>query len=154
MTATGYEGYWRDEKAPNETVICELSYRTRRPLITVCSLGYNVAEGDINIFWASDFLHRFFHMPAFGQRLIDHYADGYEEVIELAESNSTHPTHDSEALQYFALDAYAYDIAVPGVGCPGPQYDHDHAQASSTSPTSTASQPSSTESEVPEVREH
>lgn len=151
LTETGWAGHWREEKAPDETVICELSYQTRRPLITMCALGYNVAESETYVFWASDLLHRLFHMPAFSQHRIGHYADGYADVIELAESNTTHPTHDSETLQYFALEAYAYDIVVPGVGCPGPQHDHHHARTSSTPPTSTAAQPSSTASEVPKV---
>lgn len=114
----------------------------------MCALGYNVAEYDLDVFWASDLLHRLFHMPAFSQHRISHYAEGYENVIESAEGNTMHPLHNSESLQYFALEAYAYDIAVPGVGCPGPQHDHDHA------PTSTAAQPPSTTSAAPEVSTH
>jgi hypothetical protein len=37
---------------------------------------------------------------------------------------------DSETLQYFALEAYAYDISVPGVGCPGVQHEHDDGRSS------------------------
>jgi len=64
-------------------------------------------------------------MPPIGQNWVDHFADGYDEVIELAASNKSVSTRDSETLQYFALEAYAFDIVVPGVGCPG-EHDHEH----------------------------
>jgi hypothetical protein len=60
-------------------------------------------------------MHRLYHVPAVGQAYVDHFADGYDEVIALAKSNGTESTHDSEALQYFALEAYAFDIAVSDV---------------------------------------
>jgi hypothetical protein len=40
-------------------------------------------------------------------------------VIELAHTRSEHSVRNSDTLQYFALEAYAYDIAVPGEGCTG-----------------------------------
>ncbi|KAL8716907.1 MAG: hypothetical protein Q9181_008381 [Wetmoreana brouardii] len=58
-------------------------------------------------------------MPAFGEGYIKHFAEDYAGTLELAKANATFVTHDSDALQYFALDVYSYDIAVPGVGCPG-----------------------------------
>ncbi|CEL05170.1 Putative Antigen 1 [Aspergillus calidoustus] len=115
----GWGGHWRGENATDETVICELSYQTRRSLSTMCALGYTVSESETNTFWAGDLLHRLYHMPAIGQGLVEHYADGYEGVLELAEGNRTEAVHDSETLQYFALEVYAYDIVVPGVGCVG-----------------------------------
>ena len=65
-------------------------------------------------------IHRFFHLPSIGYGYIEHYLDGYEEIIEEAASGHPNTTHDSDVLQYFALDAWAYDIAVPHQGCPGP----------------------------------
>ncbi|KAL3491884.1 antigen 1 [Aspergillus germanicus] len=115
----GWAGHWRGENATDETVICELSYQTRRSLSTMCGLGYTVSESETNTFWAGDLLHRLYHMPAIGQGLVEHYADGYEGVLELAEGNKTESVHDSETLQYFALEVYAYDVVVPGVGCVG-----------------------------------
>ncbi|OCT48355.1 Major allergen Asp f 2 [Cladophialophora carrionii] len=117
----GYGGHWRGENATDETVICPLSYETRRSLTQMCALGYNVAESETNTFWASDLMHRLYHLPAFGEDHIGHYSEDYQGVLELAEHNSTFSTRDSDALQYFALEVYAYDIAVPGVGCPGPE---------------------------------
>ncbi|KAF9890838.1 hypothetical protein FE257_005409 [Aspergillus nanangensis] len=115
----GWAGHWRGENATSETVICEMSYHTRRYLTTMCAMGYTVAGSDIATFWAADLLHRLYHVPAIGQLHVDHFADSFEEVIDLAKSNKTESTRDSETLQLFALEAYAYDISVPGVGCAG-----------------------------------
>ncbi|KAJ5118076.1 hypothetical protein N7448_004277 [Penicillium atrosanguineum] len=152
----GYAGHWRGKNATDETVICDLSYETRRSLSTMCALGYTVSGSETNTFWASDLLHRLYHVPAVGQDWIGHFADGYEEVVDLATTNATLSTHDSETLQYFALEAYAYDIAVPGTGCPGNQQKHHgsdlaepDASANQTSSTSTASELSSTTSDAP-----
>jgi hypothetical protein len=123
----------------------------------MCGLGYTVSESETNTFWAGDLLHRLFHVPAVGQNWVDHFADGYEEVVQLAKENATLSTHDSEALQYFALEVYAYDIAVPGVGCPGVQHEHeDHpdettSEAATNQPTPSATDKPSTTSDVPEV---
>ncbi|KAJ5550810.1 hypothetical protein N7535_001250 [Penicillium sp. DV-2018c] len=154
----GWAGHWRGENATDETVICDLSYETRRSLSTMCGLGYTVSESETNTFWAADLLHRLYHVPAIGQNWIDHFADGYEEVIDLATENATLSTHDSETLQYFALEVYAYDIAVPGTGCSGVQNEHAHDHADHTTsdaattqstPTATATDAPSTTSDVP-----
>lgn len=109
----------------------------------MCFQGYTVAGSETNTFWASDLMHRLYHVPAVGQGWVDHFADGYDEVIALAKSNGTESTHDSEALQYFALEAYAFDIAAPGVGCAGeshgPDQGHDTGSASAPASTSTSS---------------
>jgi hypothetical protein len=126
----------------------------------MCGLGYTVSESETNTFWAADLLHRLYHIPAFGQNYIDHFADGYEEVIDLAKKNATLSTHDSETLQYFALEVYAHDIAVPGIGCPGVQHKHEESHAEETTSEAATSQPTptatkadapSTTAEVPAV---
>lgn len=135
-------------------MICDLSYETRRSLSQMCALGYNVAESPRNTFWASDLMHRLYHIPSIGAGHIEHYADDYEEVIELAAGNDTHSTHDSNALQYFALEVYAYDIAVPGVGCVEPAQAGGSSSASSSPtavPTTTTTDATPTQSEVPSV---
>ena len=58
-------------------------------------------------------------MPAFGEGYVEHFTEDYAGALEQAKTNATYATHDSDVLQYFALEVYAYDIAVPGVGCPG-----------------------------------
>ncbi|OJJ40798.1 hypothetical protein ASPWEDRAFT_166859 [Aspergillus wentii DTO 134E9] len=144
----GWGGHWRGENGTDETVICDLSFETRRSLTTMCAFGYNVAEFETKVFWSSDLLHRLYHMPAFGQNTIDHYADGHAEVIEMAAGNKTYSTRDSETLQYFALEAYAYDISLPGEGCPGPQEEHGNESPTGTSDADATPSPSS--SETPE----
>lgn len=160
LNQIGWAGHWRGENGTDETVICDLSYQTRRSLSTMCGLGYTVSESETNTFWAADLLHRLYHVSAIGQNWIDHFADGYEEVIDQAKENATLSTRDSETLQYFALEVYAYDIAVPGIGCPGDQHKHDETHAEETTseaatsqptPTATNTEAPSTTSEVPAV---
>ncbi|PLB54774.1 zincin [Aspergillus steynii IBT 23096] len=121
-----WAGHWRGSNATSETVICDLSYTTRRSLTTLCSQGYTVSSSKPNTFWAADLLHRLYHLPAIGQGLIEHYADDYEEVVELAKGdNSTLATKDSNTLQYFALEVFAYDVVVQGEGCSGDDGEED-----------------------------
>ncbi|KAL4923876.1 major allergen Asp F2 [Aspergillus undulatus] len=124
-----WAGHWRGENATDETVICPLSYTSRRSLSTICSQGYTVSGSETNTFWAADLLHRLYHMPAIGQGFVEHYADGYDGVLEFANGNRTEATHDSETLQYFALEVYAYDVAVPGVGCVGEEEDEESEES-------------------------
>lgn len=80
-----------------------------------------------NTFWAADLLHRLYHLPAIGQGLIEHYADDYEGVVALSKGNqSSLATRDSNTLQYFALEVYAYDVVVKGVGCSGEEGQDGH----------------------------
>jgi len=85
----------------------------------MCGLGYTVANGPTNFYWASDLLHRLFHVPNVGEGAVEHYAGEYDTVIELAKTHPDEAVRNSDTLQYFALEAYAYDIAVPGEGCAG-----------------------------------
>ena len=102
----------------------------------MCGQGYTVAEGATNTFWASDLMHRLYHVPAVGYGFIEHYVETYDDVIEFAENGTTTNTRDSDVLQYFALDAYAYDIAVPGVGCNNATSISEASSTSSGTPTS------------------
>lgn len=119
----------------------------------LCALGYTVAGSETNTYFGSDLLHRLYHMPAFGEDHVEHFAEGYAGALELAETNSSYATHDSDILQYFALDVYAYDIAVPGVGCAGtvdetaPSMETPTSSASTTS--TSAQSPSSSVTEPP-----
>ncbi|KAK2604596.1 hypothetical protein N8I77_007509 [Diaporthe amygdali] len=134
-----WAGHWRGDNATEETVICPTSFFERRPLSTLCARGYNVREHSRLLYWASDLLHRLYHVPAFGQEYIDHYSEGYEGIIESAANNSPNSTHDSDGLQYFALDVYAYDIILPGEGCPGPSGPPSTETSSSQTASSTDS---------------
>ncbi|KAK4246571.1 putative peptidase domain-containing protein [Corynascus novoguineensis] len=118
-TQDGWAGHWRGENATQETVICPLSYSSRRWLDSICGLGHTVAGSPLNTFWATDLLHRVLHVPRISEDAVGHYADGYEDVLELAAADPARAAVDSNTLQYFALDVYAYDVAAPGVGCTG-----------------------------------
>ncbi|KAF7869751.1 hypothetical protein EAF04_004535 [Stromatinia cepivora] len=119
-TQDAWAGHWRGANATAETVICPLSYQTRLPLTALCARGFNVATGRPANFWGPDLLHRLYHVPLIGEDIVDHHADGYKGVQELAAgTNYTLAGHNSATLTYFATEAYAYDIAVPGEGCVG-----------------------------------
>ncbi|RMZ82563.1 hypothetical protein DV738_g1470, partial [Chaetothyriales sp. CBS 135597] len=145
-------GHWRGENGSSETVICDLSYQTRKTLDYMCMLGYTVSGAPANTFWASDLLHRLFHLPSMGWEYVEHYADDYAEVIDLAANEtSSESTHDSDTLQFFALEVYAHEIAVPGIGCAGTtQPEASDAVATSQTSSEAASSTSATaESSTP-----
>lgn len=161
-------GHWRGSNATNETVICDLSYSTRRPLEQLCGFGYTVAGSESNTYWASDLIHRLYHLPAYSEGHIEHFTEDYAGALEQSKTNATYATHDSDVLQYFALEVYAYDIAVPGVGCPGTVTEatssteatpastmastmaHTHS-AETPTPTTTTSDAASSVVEIPAV---
>lgn len=119
LTHLEWAGHWRGSNATSETVICPLSFEIRRSLASVCGLGYTVAASKLNTFWATDLMHRILHVPVVSESIVDHYAEDYAEVLELAKTDPSKSPIDSDTLQYFAIDVYAYDIAAPGEGCTG-----------------------------------
>lgn len=138
-------GHWRGDNATLETVICPLSYETRKSLDAMCGFGYDVANGATNFYWASDLLHRLLHVPKVGEGVVEHYAGEYDECIELAQTHPEEAVRNSDTLQYFALEVYAYDIALPGTGCAG-----TWTATSSEVPSATL-MPSATETETPSI---
>ncbi|KAF1810518.1 hypothetical protein P152DRAFT_491586, partial [Eremomyces bilateralis CBS 781.70] len=112
-------GHWRGANATQESVICPLSCLNRLPLETVCGRGYTVAASPLNTYFAVDLLHRLFHAPQINEDTISRYSENYTDARVLARSGPTKSARDSEALQLFAIDIYAYDVAVPGAGCSG-----------------------------------
>jgi len=112
----------------------------------MCGFGWDVANGATNFYWASDLLHRLLHIPKVGEGVVEHYAGEYDEVLELAKTHSHEAVRNSDTLQYFALEAYAFDVALPGEGCAGKWT----AVSSSEVPVATET-PSSSVSEVPSV---
>lgn len=156
----GWAGHWRGSNATSETVICDLSYEIRRPLSGMCMFGYDVANGATNYYWASDLLHRLLHVPRVGEGIVEHYGHGeakYPGVIEMATENTTYAVRNSDTLQYFALEVYAHDIAVPGEGCPGeyrtPSPTSTPAAATSTAAAATSAAPATTTTEATEACE-
>lgn len=130
----GYAGYWRGVNNSDETNICELSYSSRLWLSQLCSQNFTVAGSKNSLIFAADLLHRLWHTDKLGQGVIGHYADTYEECLELAKTNESEAVRNSATLRLFALDVYAYDISIPGEGCTGPLKD----TSSSSSATLTA----------------
>lgn len=126
----------------------------------MCGLGWDVANGKTNFYWASDLLHRLLHIPKVGEGIVEHYAEDYASVIELAQTESNLSVRDSDTLQYFALEAYAYDVALPGEGCAGKvkatSSEAASAVASATeTPSPTVSeQPSATSDAAAECHTH
>ncbi|PNS16695.1 Multifunctional tryptophan biosynthesis protein [Sphaceloma murrayae] len=116
---SGWGGYYRGENATMETNICPLSFLARRPLEGMCGYGYDVANGALNVYWASDLIHRMLHLPNIVEGVVDHYADDYVNVTALARTRPEETTRNSETLQLFALEVYAFDVAYPGEGCAG-----------------------------------
>lgn len=110
------------------------------PLEGMCGYGYTVASGKLNVFFAADLIHRLYHLPKIGETIVEHYADTYAECLELAKSNPTEAVRNTHSLQYFALDVYAYDIALPGEGCTG----KDTESSSSSSSAAASSTPAPT----------
>lgn len=78
-------------------------------------------------------MHRLFHVPTISEGIVDHYSHGYAGILELAKKDPEKSGIDTDALQYFAIDVWAYDIAAPGVGCTG------KPPAESASPSGTTS---------------
>jgi hypothetical protein len=142
-TLTEWAGHWRGSNASDETVICELSYTSRWNLAGLCGYGYTVAGGPLASFFASDLIHRLFHTDQIGEGTVFHYADTYQECLDLARENPDEAVRNAHSLQYFALDVYAYDIAVPGQGCTGEPVEEeaetvDVSSSASASATSSA----------------
>lgn len=130
-----------------ETVICPRSFEIRRPLSSVCGLGYTVAVSALNTYWATDLMHRALHVPAISEDQVHHYTETFADVLELAKTEPEKAALDSDVLQYFAIDVWAYDIAAPGIGCSGEvaeEEEEEEAEAPATTTTTSASTPSET----------
>ncbi|PWN49293.1 zincin [Violaceomyces palustris] len=136
-----WNGHWRGNNATSETVICDLSYETRRPLEQLCAFGYQLGSDNPSQYFGADLMHRAFHVPNFVHDQIHHYADSYADCIELAKTNSSAAVSNQHTLQYFALDVYSRKTVKWGcVGEIKEEEDdgHAHAHAAPTSSTESA----------------
>ncbi|KAK6072725.1 restculine oxidase [Seiridium cupressi] len=63
-----------------------LAKRASLWMVYVCGYGYTVTNSALSFYFASDLIHRFFHMPSVGGGggVVEHYADDYNERLELA----------------------------------------------------------------------
>ncbi|KAF2197100.1 zincin [Delitschia confertaspora ATCC 74209] len=138
VTQEGWAGHWRGSNATQETVICPLSFETRRPLEAMCAFGYNVADSPTNFYFASDLLHRVFHIPQISLGTVEHFTENYAKVLELAKKDSSLSVRDSDALTYFALEVFSY-VVFPGEGCPGMSVHSTTAANASVTASQTSS---------------
>jgi len=67
----------------------------------------------------TDLMHRLLHVPSVTHLEVEHFANGYIGAVDLAKSAPNEAVRNSDSLQFFALEAYAWNIAAPGVGCVG-----------------------------------
>lgn len=83
-------------------------------------------------------MHRLWHVPVVSEDQVHHYADGYENLLELAKGvNYTEAARNSASLSYFALEAYAYDVVIPGEGCVGKVVEGQAGDAHGAAATTT-----------------
>ena len=54
-------------------------------------------------------------------------------VLALAQTNSSMTPFNTHSLQYFLLDAWAFEVAAPGVGCNGEVPEPEEAAHAATS---------------------
>ncbi|ORY64731.1 putative peptidase domain-containing protein [Leucosporidium creatinivorum] len=102
------------------TVVCPTYYLAKPELQNTCAGGETLVVGGSELTRGSWFVHRLLHSPtASGGRLSD-VVDTVAEALELAAGvNASQAITSIHTVQYFALDTYATDILVPGVGCRG-----------------------------------
>jgi len=105
----------------------------------MCGYGYTVAGGELASFFASDLIHRLFHTDKIGEGTVFHYADTYQECLDLARENPDEAVRNAHTLQYFALDVWAYDMAAPGQGCTGEPIEEEETEAAAASSSTSAS---------------
>jgi len=112
----------------------------------MCSNGYTIANNKLATYFAADLMHRLYHTTKIGEGAAEHYADTYTECLELAQNNSAEAVRNTHSLQYFALDVYAMEIALPGEGCTGTPAEEkadSHATPASSAASSAVASASS-----------
>jgi hypothetical protein len=116
----GWAGHWRGSNATSETVICPLTYSLRQPLEQVCMGSKALRNMSASFFTGTDFIHRLFHVPAMnGDGIVSHYADDYDACLALAQTTPSEAVRNTHSLQWFSVEAFAFELVVPGVGCSG-----------------------------------
>lgn len=83
-------------------------------------------------------------MSSLGEGVVEHYADAYDECLELALNHPEEAVRNTHTLQYFALDVYAFDIALPNDGCTGKATGGSASSSASNLSTMTAATTSTT----------
>ncbi|GAA5917928.1 hypothetical protein JCM5296_007000 [Sporobolomyces johnsonii] len=143
VTAEGpWAGHHRGQNATEQTVICPPTYTRRMQLATLCWDGVEIGSLPPARWLATDFMHRLIHIPSITYGHIEHAADSLGGVLELAANNDSMTVWNQNTYQFYALDAYAYDVVWPGKSCVTSNTPHDeasHSTAPRASATATAS---------------
>ncbi|SCZ88486.1 BZ3500_MvSof-1268-A1-R1_Chr10-2g02975 [Microbotryum saponariae] len=119
-TAEGpWAGHYRGKNASQETVICPPSFNVsnRVSLSELCWDGRLIGSGNPSHYLGADLMHRLTHVPSVTFGHVVHTAEGYVESLKLASTNNSLAAFNSDTLQFFALDAYARDVASAPKGC-------------------------------------
>lgn len=66
--------------------------------------GYTVANSSASYYFATDLIHRLYHIPQISDAEVEHYADSYQECLELAANNATWAPYNTHTIQYFVAD--------------------------------------------------
>ncbi|GAA5984855.1 hypothetical protein JCM5350_002584 [Sporobolomyces pararoseus] len=136
-------GHHRGRNATEQTVICPPTYTRRMQLATLCWDGVEIGTLPPARWLATDFMHRLIHIPSITCGHISHAADSLGDVLELAANNDSRTISNQNTFQFYALDAYAYDVVWPGKSCvtsdpPHEETSHDSSPAASSTVTATA----------------
>lgn len=71
------------------------------------SADYTVAGSSPSYYWATDLVHRLYHVPTVADEEVGHVADDYNDCLELAKTNSTWAPYNTHTLQYFMAEVFA-----------------------------------------------
>lgn len=110
-----YAGHHR-ESAPSETVICDYFYSSKKPLSTMCFEG-NLVDVHPKHYAGIDMLHRYLHVPKINLGIAGEYAEELDEILDLAENNSSYAVLNADNILYYIADVYSSSV-IPG-GCLG-----------------------------------
>ncbi|GAA5852418.1 hypothetical protein JCM8547_006775 [Rhodosporidiobolus lusitaniae] len=123
-TGLTFRCYFRAD-AKDETVVCPTYYLAKPQLENMCTLGQTLVKNGSEplsepVTQGAWFMHRLLHNPTASGGLLSDVVDTVAEALELAQSvNHTQAAYSIHSVQYYALDVYASDIILPGVGCRG-----------------------------------
>lgn len=111
-----YAGHHR-LNATQETVICDYFYTAKLPLSKICTNGSITSTGPSK-YKGIDMVHRYFHVPTISLNdYIGEYTEELDEILEMAENNSTFAVRNVDSYLYYLADVYSSSV-VPG-GCLG-----------------------------------
>ncbi|GAA5852204.1 hypothetical protein JCM3766R1_006818 [Sporobolomyces carnicolor] len=147
VTAEGpWAGHHRGRNATEQTVICPPTYTRRMQLSTLCWDGVEIGSLPPARWLATDFMHRLIHIPSITYGHISHAADSLGGVLELAANNDSMTVSNQNTFQFYALDAYAYDVVWPGKSCvtANPPHDESSHGAPAAASSTTSSAPTAT----------